>query len=236
MSLVYQDKELHLPAKAHEVYDVTGAGDTVIAVLGAALAACGDLLRSVTLANTAAGIVVGKIGTASVSLAELRHVLQKQYRNSDVGVLTEEQLRKEIADSRARGEKIVMTNGCFDILHYGHTAYLEKAKALGQRLVVAVNDDASVKKSKGSMRPVNALKQRMLILSALRSVDWVVPFSEDTPERLIELIKPDVLVKGGDWKVNEIVGADFVLQNGGVVESLPFVDGFSTTLLIEKIK
>jgi D-beta-D-heptose 7-phosphate kinase / D-beta-D-heptose 1-phosphate adenosyltransferase len=236
MSLIYDNlAPMHVPAKAREVYDVTGAGDTVIAILGSALAAGSDLVDAMVLANSAAGVVVRKLGAATVSAAELRRAMQREQHTPEAGILNEEQLLEEVADARAHGEKIVMTNGCFDVLHAGHITYLEQAKALGQRLIIAVNDDASTARLKGPKRPINALAQRMLVLAALRAVDWVVPFSEDTPARLIETVQPDVLVKGGDYQAHEIAGADFVLRNGGEVKILSFVDGFSTTSVLEKM-
>jgi D-beta-D-heptose 7-phosphate kinase/D-beta-D-heptose 1-phosphate adenosyltransferase len=185
MTLLRGDEApLHLPAEAREVFDVTGAGDTVIAVLAAALAAGADLRGATALANLAAGIVVGKLGTASVSLPELQRAVQRG-PGAGYGELTREQLLVAVADARARGERIVMTNGCFDLLHAGHVACLRQAKRLGDRLIVAVNDDASVARLKGSGRPLNPLGRRMAVLAGLESVDWVVPFAEDTPERLI---------------------------------------------------
>jgi len=145
-------------------------------------------------------------------------------------------LLQEVAQARANGETIVMTNGCFDILHAGHVAYLESAKELGKRLIVAVNDDDSVRRLKGPNRPINDLEQRMLVLAALRAIDWVVPFAEDTPEELIRAVSPDVLVKGGDYQVEQIAGASHVLQTGGKVELIPYEAGFSTTVVIEKIR
>lgn len=237
MSLIRENlPPLHLPSRAREVYDVTGAGDTVIAVLAAAYAAGEDLAAAAMLANTAAGISVQKMGAATVSVPELRRALQRHH-TSELGILTEEELLMAIADARAHGETIVMTNGCFDILHVGHVTYLEQAKALGSRLIVAVNDDASVARLKGTGRPINGLTQRLHMLSALRAVDWLVSFSEDTPARLIQQVLPDVLVKGGDYTdPNSIAGANAVLANGGKVELLPFVDGYSTTSLIQKIR
>src|SRR3989338_7943865 len=160
--LQQQQPPLHLPARAREVYDVTGAGDTVIAVLGAAVAAGTSLSQAAILANTAAGIVVGKLGAATVTMSELRRALQRQ-QDSELGVLTEEELVIAVEDAKAHGETIVMTNGCFDILHPGHVAYLEQAKALGKRLIVAVNDDACVRRLKNPKRPVNSLQDRMSI-------------------------------------------------------------------------
>jgi len=236
MTLLRRDEpEFHLPTQAREVFDVTGAGDTVISVLAAALAA-GEELRSATaLANLAAGIVVGKLGTASVSVPELRRtVLMGQ--DAGFGEMNREQLRVAVADARSHGERIVMTNGCFDILHAGHVLYLNQARRLGDRLIVAVNDDESVKRLKGEGRPVNPLDRRMTVLAALESVDWVVPFSEDTPEQLICDIKPELLVKGGDYRPEDIAGYECVKQAGGDVVVLDYEDGCSTSELIETIK
>lgn len=195
---------LHLPARAREVFDVTGAGDTVISTLAAALAAGEELPSAVGLANLAAGIVVGKLGTAAISAPELRRAVQRE-QGSERGVLGLEQLLLAIEDARAHGEKIVFTNGCFDILHAGHVTYLEQARAQGDRLIVGVNDDASVTRLKGVGRPINSVDRRMAVLAGLGAVDWVVSFAEDTPERLLEQVRPDVLVKGGDYGVEQVV-------------------------------
>jgi D-beta-D-heptose 7-phosphate kinase / D-beta-D-heptose 1-phosphate adenosyltransferase len=235
MTLLRQDQpELHLPALAREVFDVTGAGDTVIGTLASALAAGSQLEDAVSLANTAAGIVVVKLGTATVSSHELRRKLRTA-GDTGTGVMNEQQLQMAVEEAKAHGERIVMTNGCFDILHAGHVAYLQQAKALGDRLIIAVNDDASVKALKGAGRPVNPADRRMSVLAALGSVDWVVEFSEDTPQRLISQILPDILVKGGDYTVEQIAGAKEVIENNGRVEILQFVDGVSTTKIIESI-
>jgi D-beta-D-heptose 7-phosphate kinase / D-beta-D-heptose 1-phosphate adenosyltransferase len=235
MTLLRPDQaELHLPALAREVFDVTGAGDTVIGTLASALAAGSPIEQAVFLANTAAGIVVVKLGTATVSAHELRRKLRSQ-GTSGTGTMNQQQLKIAVEEAKAHGEKIVMTNGCFDILHAGHVAYLQQAKALGERLIVAVNSDQSVQQLKGPGRPVNPCDRRMSVLAALGSVDWVVEFSEQTPERLITDILPDILVKGGDYKVEEIAGAKQVMANGGSVEILQFVDGVSTTKIIESI-
>ncbi len=226
---------LHLPTRAREVYDVTGAGDTVISVLAASLAAGEPLSSAASLANSAAGIVIRKLGAATVSVPELRRALQRQ-QGSEFGVLTEDELMVAVEDARAHHEKIVMTNGCFDILHAGHIQYLEQAKELGQRLIIAVNDDASVRRLKGSTRPINHLKERMSVLSALRVVDWVVSFSEDTPERLIQRVTPDILVKGGDYQPRDIAGGAHVIAQGGTVEILPFRQGCSTSAIIDKAR
>ncbi|MDG1065525.1 MAG: bifunctional D-glycero-beta-D-manno-heptose-7-phosphate kinase/D-glycero-beta-D-manno-heptose 1-phosphate adenylyltransferase HldE [Luminiphilus sp.] len=230
---------LHLPAKAREVFDVTGAGDTVIAVLAAALSAGESLENSTRLANVAAGLVVGKLGTATVSRDEIIAGLSADSLSpflSKDRVVTETELVSRVAAAKASGEKVIMTNGCFDILHRGHIDYLCRARALGHRLIVAVNDDASVAALKGPTRPVNPLDARMELLAALRCVDWVVSFSSETPADLIAAIAPDVLVKGGDYRPKEIAGADAVLANGGQVEVLSFVEGFSTTALIEALQ
>jgi D-beta-D-heptose 7-phosphate kinase/D-beta-D-heptose 1-phosphate adenosyltransferase len=221
--------------KAREVYDVTGAGDTVIATLAAALAAGCNMIEATQLSNLAAGIVVRKLGTATTSIKELRTEMLK-HSPLERGVFDKKDLLELIQKARASGEKVVMTNGCFDILHAGHVAYLSLAAELGDRLIVAVNTDDSVKRLKGPNRPINAVMQRMAVLSALESVDWVVPFSEDTPADLVELLLPDVLVKGGDYAVENIAGANTVLDNGGEVKVLSFVDGCSTSAVIEAIQ
>ncbi len=226
---------LHLPTQAREVFDVTGAGDTVIATLGAALAAKQDLAQACRLANLAAGIVVGKIGTATVSEAELHQALHA-HADNDGAVLGEEELLVRVAQAKARGASVVMTNGCFDLLHVGHVKYLEAARELGDVLIVAVNSDDSVKRLKGESRPLNTCDDRMRMLAALKSVDWVVPFTEDTPARLIERVLPDLLVKGGDYTAEQVAGYDAVTANGGQVAILEFHNGYSTTRLIERAR
>lgn len=225
----------HLPTQAKEVFDVTGAGDTVIATLAASLAAGYTLEDSCFLANASAGVVVGKLGTSTVTQVELEDAIRARTDNG-FGVMSEEDLLKQVANARQRGEKIVMTNGCFDILHAGHVSYLANARKLGDRLIVAVNSDQSVKQLKGESRPINPLMQRMIVLGALDSVDWVVPFEEQTPQRLIARILPDVLVKGGDYKPDQIAGSKAVIAAGGEVRVLNFEDGCSTTNIINSIK
>lgn len=229
-----EHKPVHVSAQAREVYDVTGAGDTVVGVLAAAVAAGRSLPEAMMLSNVAAGIVVGKLGTASVSTAELMRVLDEQTYDPSC-LLTRAELLSAVAGGRERGETIVMTNGCFDILHAGHVSYLERARALGDRLVVAVNDDGSVQRLKGEGRPINTLSHRTAVLAALKSVDWLVAFSEDTPEELIGMVLPDVLVKGGDYRADEIAGANRVQAQGGRVDILDFEHGCSTTKLIDAI-
>ncbi|MCI0749628.1 MAG: bifunctional D-glycero-beta-D-manno-heptose-7-phosphate kinase/D-glycero-beta-D-manno-heptose 1-phosphate adenylyltransferase HldE [Nevskiales bacterium] len=226
---------LHLTTEAREVFDVTGAGDTVIAVLGACLAAGQDLAHAARLANVAAGVVVGKLGTATVSVPELQRALRHGHSN-DGDVLTEDRLLERIQEAHAHGETVVMTNGCFDVLHAGHVRYLEAARKLGDLLVVAVNDDASVRRLKGKDRPLNPLADRLCLLAALKSVDAVVPFSEDTPERLIAHVVPDVLVKGGDYTPEQVVGHETVTRHGGRVVILDFHPGYSTTAILKRAR
>jgi len=236
MTLLRRDhEEFHLPTRAREVYDVTGAGDTVIATLALAIAAKAEYTQASALANMAAGIVVGKLGTSTVSEAELLAEISTGLE-SGFGVVSEEQLKIAVKLAKARGENIVMTNGCFDILHAGHVSYLTHAGTLGTRLIVAVNDDASVKRLKGSGRPVNPTDRRMAVLAGLGAVDWVVSFSEDTPQRIISNILPDILVKGGDYKVEDIAGGEEIMANGGEVKVLNFEDGISTTDIINAIR
>ena len=236
MSLVQADGEvLHIPSLAREVYDVTGAGDTVIGVLAASMAAGSSLVDAVSIANLAAGLVVAKSGTATVSQSELQRAVRHEYSHRG-GVLKEAELLSMVADAKACGETVVMTNGCFDILHAGHVQYLQQAKNLGNRLIVAVNSDDSVRRLKGPERPMNSVSDRMQILAALEAVDAVIEFSEDTPARLIQAVLPDVLVKGGDYLPSQIAGAEAVVNNGGEVVILDFKEGCSTTGLIQKIR
>ena len=236
MTLLRPDAaELHLPARAQEVFDVTGAGDTVVSVLAASLAAGESLPEATALANLAAGLVVGKLGTAAISGPELRRATLRE-QGTGRGVMTSDQLLIAIQDARAHGESIVFTNGCFDIIHAGHVGYLAKAKKLGDRLVVAVNDDESVRKLKGPGRPINPVERRMAVLAGLEAVDWVVSFSEDTPETLLSRIQPEVLVKGGDYDIEGVVGGDYVKSYGGRVEVLEFLDNCSTSAIVEKIQ
>nr|WP_041447494.1 bifunctional D-glycero-beta-D-manno-heptose-7-phosphate kinase/D-glycero-beta-D-manno-heptose 1-phosphate adenylyltransferase HldE [Thiocystis violascens] len=224
---------LHLPTQAREVFDVTGAGDTVIATLAAALGAGVDLAEACALANCAAGLAVGKLGTATVSAPEL----ERAYRGTEwQTVLEQDALVAAVATARARGERVVMTNGCFDILHEGHVAYLQQARRLGDRLVVAVNDDDSVRRLKGDGRPINGVEQRMAVLAGLASVDWVCAFGEETPAALICRVKPDLLVKGGDYRPDDIAGADCVRANGGEVRVLDFLPGRSTSRILGAIR
>ncbi len=233
MTYVDARRDHYFVARAREVFDVTGAGDTVIATLAAGLSAGYPRDRAIELANAAASVSVAKLGTAVVDPRELRKALEP-HRASTHGVVDREALLEHVRRVRERGQTLVMTNGCFDILHAGHVTYLEEAKNLGDRLIVAVNSDVSLRRLKGPNRPANTLASRVRVLAALQSVDWVIAFDDDTPETLIEEISPDVLVKGGDNRVEEIAGAHWVLAHGGEVRALSYVEGFSTTRTLAK--
>jgi len=236
MSLIRLDEpELHIPARTRDVFDVTGAGDTVISVLASSLAAGTPLPEAVALSNIAAGLAVSRLGTVAVSGPELRREVQRD-SGADRGVMSREQLALAVADARAHGEKVVFTNGCFDIIHAGHVGYLAEARKCGDRLVVAINGDDSVRRLKGEGRPINPVERRMAVVSGLESVDWVVSFSEDTPEALLEVIRPDCLIKGGDYGIDGVVGADIVKAYGGEVKVLSFLDNCSTSAIVEKIQ
>jgi D-beta-D-heptose 7-phosphate kinase / D-beta-D-heptose 1-phosphate adenosyltransferase len=227
---------VHLPTHAREVFDVTGAGDTVISLLAAALAAGQDFVSATALANLGAGVVVGKLGTATASVDELTQAIHERDGSGIEHVKTRDELKNAIEKAKAQGEKVVFTNGCFDILHAGHVQYLRQARMLGDKLIVAVNSDESVRQLKGETRPINPLADRMTILGALDCVDWVVPFSEETPESLICHLVPNFLVKGGDYKPKDIAGYDCVVDAGGEVLVLDFVEGRSTSATIKKIQ
>jgi D-beta-D-heptose 7-phosphate kinase/D-beta-D-heptose 1-phosphate adenosyltransferase len=235
MTLIRKDQANSLPAQAKDVFDVTGAGDTVIAVMALGVSLGMSLSEAMYLANLAGGIVVGKLGTSTVSMQELTRAMHGD-RDSLYGIVSEDELAKLFARAKAHDEKIIMTNGCFDLLHAGHVTYLELAKALGDRLCVAVNSDASVKQLKGESRPINGLQERMTVLAALACVDWVVAFAEETPERIYCKLLPDVIVKGGDYSPEQVVGGDCVIKAGGEVKILQFVDGQSTTAMINKAR
>lgn len=236
MTLIQRNTdEIHLPAHAREVFDVTGAGDTVIGVLGAAVAAGASLPDAMMMANLAASLVVAKLGAASVSAAELQIAMEGPNGISYCGVLNEEQLIQAVAKTRLEGKKIIFTNGCFDILHAGHVKYLQQAKQLGDYLIVAINDDNSVKRLKGPGRPINHAEQRLAVLAGLGVVDSVIAFADDTPERLLKLLQPDILVKGGDYRPDQVVGAEIVLAYGGEVRVLGLIKDISTSLIIDRM-
>jgi len=241
MSLISADEKYDFSAQQLEVSDVTGAGDTVIATLAVMLGAGMQPKDAVEIANLAAGIAVSKLGAATVSPEELSRKLgQYLQKNGEHYQTPFDDVLQHIEFAKQNGETIVFTNGCFDILHAGHVRYLAQAKARGDRLVVGLNNDESIARLKGPERPINPLDERAMVLSALASVDWVIPFGSveenDTPAKLIEKISPDILVKGGDYTVEQIAGAEHVLRHGGKVEVLAFLDGCSTSKVISKIK
>lgn len=226
---------LHIPTVAREVYDVTGAGDTVLAVLSLGLAAGLSLDDSARLANCAAGIVVGKLGTSTLKPVEILDELGREHRDSDNKIKNLDVLAEIIAVEKSRGKKIVFTNGCFDLLHVGHVKYLQKARSFGDILVLGLNSDASIRRLKGEKRPLIAEDERAHILAALDCIDYVAVFDEDTPLHLIESLKPSILVKGGDYTLDGVVGREAVEADGGRVELVQFVDGKSTTNIIGRI-
>ncbi|KKM16334.1 hypothetical protein LCGC14_1686910, partial [marine sediment metagenome] len=241
MSLINADEKFDFAAQELEVSDVTGAGDTVIATLAVMLGAGMEAKDAVEVANLAAGIAVSKFGAATVSPEELSRKLGQYLHTTGEHYQTPfDDVLQHIEFAKQNGETIVFTNGCFDILHAGHVRYLAQAKARGDRLVVGLNNDESITRLKGADRPINPLDERAMVLSALSSVDWVIPFGRldenDTPAKLIEQISPDILVKGGDYTVELIAGAEHVLRHGGKVEVLEFLDGCSTSKVISKIK
>ncbi len=227
----------HSPARAREVFDVSGAGDTVIATVAAALAAGLGMHSAVELANLAAGIVVGKVGTVPIAHHELTAALtpSKELGNAEK-VLERDALLARVADWRAAGETIVFTNGCFDLLHVGHVTLMEDCRRFGSKVVLGLNTDASVRRLKGPTRPVVEERDRARVMAALGAVDAVTLFDEDTPLALIGALRPDVLVKGGDYSVETVVGHEMVLAAGGRVEIVPTVEGFSTTGIVRKLQ
>ncbi len=240
---------IHKKARAREVFDVSGAGDTVVALLTLCLAAKSSFEEAVDIANMAAGVVVGKWGTQPIRIEELQHAYERHHEHdhdhekmafsTSDKIKTRDALSLEINGPRTRGNrstKWVFTNGCFDLLHAGHLTYLQKARALGDKLIVGVNTDESVSRLKGAQRPYVPLAERMLMLSGLSCIDYVVPFSEDTPKQLISELVPDILVKGADYQISEIVGADVVQRAGGQVLTIDLVPGLSSSGLVAKIQ
>ena len=229
---IYDDDLRTHPTVAREVFDVTGAGDTVLASLGFSLACGYDIDDAVKFSNLAAGVVVGKIGSATATLNEIiEYESSLNKSTSDEHIKTFDEIKDLAIDLKNRGKKIVFTNGCFDILHVGHVKYLEEAKSFGDMLILGLNSDESVTVLKGEGRPINQQLDRAYILAALEPVDYVVIFSEDTPYDLIKLIKPDTLVKGGDYEGKEVAGQDIADE----LKLVQFVDGKSTTKTIERI-
>jgi len=245
MSVIEKSGISHLRAQAREVYDVSGAGDTVIATLAAAVAAGAGLPEAAAIANYAAGLVVEKVGTAIVYAHDLRRVIADSVRHDEPAttlapILDWQGAREQVERWRANGYTVGFTNGCYDLLHQGHVIMLDKCRARCDRLIVAVNTDSSVRRLKGESRPVNNEMARAHVIASLSSVDMVVLFGEnqsenDTPIALIKLLEPDVLMKGADYKENEVVGHDVVKAYGGRVALIPLEDGFSTTGTIKKI-
>lgn len=230
-------KPIHLPSYSGEVFDVTGAGDTFIATLAACLASKIELNNAARISSIAAAVVVGKVGTSTATVSEIKDMLHRKV-SLPLGVIEENILKEVLKISKARGEKIVFVNGCYDILHYGHIRYLEKAAELGDRLIVAVNTDSSVKRLKGPDRPVYNENQRMEVLAGLKVVDWVVKFEENTPGRLVESLHPDILAKGNEHfaTIEDIPaseGTDFVLNNGGEVHLIARTPDVSSTAALE---
>jgi D-beta-D-heptose 7-phosphate kinase/D-beta-D-heptose 1-phosphate adenosyltransferase len=235
IAVLRQDSRLHAPAVVRQVYDVSGAGDTVIAVLALALACRVEIETAAQVANLAAGIVVNKVGTVPIQREELLGALSQDLAlHMDGKILPLKRLLSRVATWRLAGDRVVFTNGCFDILHVGHITLLEAARRKGDRLIVALNSDASVRQVKGPLRPIVGEPERARILAALSAVDAVIVFNESTPLKLIEAIRPDVLVKGGDYCEEAVVGAREVRAWGGRVELIPLVEGISTTRLIAR--
>jgi D-beta-D-heptose 7-phosphate kinase/D-beta-D-heptose 1-phosphate adenosyltransferase len=228
------DNELKLfPTVAKEVFDVTGAGDTVIASIAFAFSANRSISEAAGFANLAAGVVVGKIGSATVTLDEIEEYEAALHKStSDAHIKSFEEIKIVVERYRKNGKKVVFTNGCFDILHVGHVKYLQEAKSFGDILIVGLNSDASVSRLKGPTRPVNIAQDRAYLLAALEAVDFVVPFEDDTPYELIKMIQPDTLVKGGDYKGKDVVGTEFANE----LKLVDFVEGKSTTKTIKKIQ
>ncbi len=230
---IYDEGVQRFPTAAQEVYDVTGAGDTVIASIAFALSSGRSIDEAARFANLAAGVVVGKIGSATVTIDEIEEYEAMLHQSSsDAHIKSFGEIERIVNRCRAGGKRIVFTNGCFDILHVGHVKYLQEAKSFGDVLIVGLNSDASVRELKGPSRPVNTEDDRAYILAALESVDYVVKFGEETPYELIRMLKPDVLVKGGDYKGKKVVGTEFA----GELKLVDFVEGKSTTSTIEKIQ
>ena len=235
MSLFTARGETHLPTIAREVADVSGAGDTVLALLGLGLCTGCDLETAARIANLGAGVVVGRVGTAVARPEELLAEFSAQMADYDDKTKSLPALQEILAGERSRGRKIVFTNGCFDLLHVGHVKYLQAARKLGDLLVLGLNSDDSITRLKGPKRPLIDQDERAQLLAALDCVDYIVIFAEDTPQALIEALRPDVLVKGGDYRRDEVVGREVVERYGGRVELISLVDGKSTTEMINQI-
>ncbi len=235
MALFDGGRFMILPTVAREVYDVTGAGDTVIAVFTLVASAGYDLATAAVCANLAAGIVVGKVGAAGITSEELLRYAKGPFDTQERKILKLPELEKKVRRLKEQGKTVVFTNGCFDLLHVGHIRYLQESRTLGDCLVVGLNSDSSVRRLKGQKRPLISEDERAHILSALDCVDYLILFSEPTPLKLIRRLKPHILVKGGDYRKSEVVGSDFVESYGGRIHLVPVVRGKSTTGLVRKI-
>ncbi|NEW60261.1 D-glycero-beta-D-manno-heptose-7-phosphate kinase [Sulfurovum sp. bin170] len=230
---IFEDRLIMRPTVAREVYDVTGAGDTVLASLGYALAKGKDTISAIEFANLAAGVVVGKIGSATATIEEIEEYKASLHKTSiEHHIKSFDEIKTQVERLKKLGKKIVFTNGCFDILHRGHVSYLDTAKSFGDVLILGLNSDASVKRLKGESRPINTEEDRAFVLAGLQSVDFITIFDDDTPYDLIKMVEPDVLVKGGDYEGKEVVGSDIASE----VKLVQFVDGRSTTKTINKIQ
>jgi D-beta-D-heptose 7-phosphate kinase/D-beta-D-heptose 1-phosphate adenosyltransferase len=243
MALVQRDGRSQLcPTRPRQVYDITGAGDMVLGVLGLALAAGADYEAAVALANVAGGLEVEKIGAATVTRDEILHDLLHGGTRVGAGafgtekVVSLDALLRELEDRRRHGQRVAFTNGCFDVLHAGHVQYLQEARTQADVLVVGLNSDASVRALKGEGRPVNGAEARAHVLAGLQAVDYVTAFDEATPLALVEAVRPDVLVKGADYRPDEVVGASLVESYGGRVYLARLRAGFSTSGVIEKLR
>lgn len=230
---IFENEMTKVPTVAKEVFDVTGAGDTVISSLAYAISSGKDIVSAAHFANAAAAVVVGKIGSATATMDEIEAYESTIHQSSsDMHIKSKDEIEKVVKKAQERKQRIVFTNGCFDILHLGHVKYLEIAKSFGDILIVGLNADSSVRDLKGPERPINPEYDRAYLLAALEVVDYVVIFSEETPHDLIKMIQPDVLVKGGDYEGKEVVGTEFAKE----LKLVDFVDGKSTTRTIERIK
>jgi D-beta-D-heptose 7-phosphate kinase/D-beta-D-heptose 1-phosphate adenosyltransferase len=229
---LFGEEYIKIPTVAKEVFDVTGAGDTVLASLGYFLSKSDNLIDAMHFANSAAAVVVSKIGSATVTVDEVLELGRREFNSVDYKIVDFENINKIVKELKSKGKRVVFTNGCFDILHIGHAKYLQKAKALGDILIVGLNSNNSVRRLKGETRPINDEYDRAYLLASLEVVDFVVIFEEDTPYNLIKLIEPDLLVKGADYKGKDVVGSDIAKE----VRLIDFVEGRSTTNIIKKVK
>ncbi len=236
MSLFKSDNEpVHIPTEAKDVYDVTGAGDTVIATFAMAALSGVDFIDAAKIANKAAGFVIGKVGTSIIHREDLKNLLEENILRPSQNILKLNELKQVVSQAKSYRKSVVFTNGCFDIIHGGHIEYLEKASKLGDILVIGLNSDSSVRRLKGEGRPIKTEQERANILAALKYVNYITIFSEETPEKIIRELKPDIIAKGSDYTVDQVVGKDIVEEYGGRVELVPVVKGLSTSSLVDDI-